>query len=344
MAPAVVLGSCGQSASDFQNLISEAKQAGSVAPSILGSSLDDARLQRAARQPDLCIADYTQALQEFPNLVSAFIGRGDCYLNGGQNGAAAVHDYTQAIVLSPLQTDLYLRRAVAYRVIGNLAAAAADYKTAALIPSANAGQQLTAIDGLVRIADYTDAQAVYARALVLDPQSSLLYVAGGDLAIALGNPQLANQDYATAFQYSNTKPQFAQVVAHQCQAEVLEHLYVKAITDCASAARLSSSGSGAYDNLAEANLALGNLGAALTGINAAISNFIGNAGPYAQPEGVDGFGLANLYAARGWIQIQLGRTSSAVSDFQAALSALPGGAPDTRARIKAYIETAKKDQ
>lgn len=344
MALAVVLASCGQSASDFQNLISEAKQAGSVAPSILGSSLDDARLQRAARQPDLCIADYTQALQEFPTLVSAFIGRGDCYLNGGQNGGAAVHDYTQAIVLSPLQTDLYLRRAVAYRVIGNLAAAAADYKTAALIPSANAGQQLTAIDGLVRIADYTDAQAVYARAVVLDPQSSLLYVAGGDLAIALGNPQLANQDYATAFQYSNTKPQFAQVVAHQCQAEVLEHLYVKAITDCASAARLSSSGSGAYDNLAEANLALGNLGAALTGINAAISNFIGNAGPYAQPEGVDGFGLANLYAARGWIQIQLGHTSSAVSDFQAALSALPGAAPDTRARIKAYIETAKKDQ
>ena len=56
VAFAVILASCGQSAGDFNNLISEAQQAGSVAPSILGSSLDDARLQRAARQPDLCIS------------------------------------------------------------------------------------------------------------------------------------------------------------------------------------------------------------------------------------------------------------------------------------------------
>ncbi len=111
-----------------------------------------------------------------------------------------------------------------------------------------------------------------------------------------------------------------------------------------NAANLSTSGSGAYDDLAQANLALGNLSAALADINSAISNFIGNAGPYTQPDGVDGFGLANLYAARGWIEIQLGQTPSAVTDFQTALSSLPGAAPDTRARIKAYIETAKKDE
>ena len=344
IAIAVALVSCGESPNDFQNLITQAQQAGSVAPSIVGSSLDDARLQRAAREPDLCIADYTKALQEFPTLVSAYVGRGDCYLNGGQNGGAAVHDYTQAIQLSPAQSDLYLRRAVADRVIGNLAAAAADYKTAALIPSANAGQQLTAIDGLVAISDYADAQRVYARALVLDPQTSLLYVAGGDLAIALGNPVRADTDYATATQDASTKAQVTQVLAHECQAEVLSHEYLQALTDCANAAQGSSSGSGAYDDLAEANLAMGNLSPALQGIDEAISNFIGNAGPYAQPEGVDGFGLANLYAARGWIEIQLGQTHNAVTDFETALNSLPTAAPDTRARIKAYIETAKKDQ
>jgi tetratricopeptide (TPR) repeat protein len=344
IAVALILASCGQSASDFNNLISEAQQAGSVAPSILGSSLDDARLQRAARQPDLCIADYTQALQEFPTLVTAYIGRGDCYLNGGQNGPAAVHDYSEAIALSPLNPDYYLRRAVAYRVIGNLAAAASDYRHAALIPSANAGQQLTAIDGLVAISDFSDAQSAYARALLLDPGTSLLYVAGGDLAIALGNQTGADQDYATATSFASTTAQQTQVLSHECQADVLRHEYTQALVDCANAAQNSSSGSGAYDNLAEANLALGDPGAALIGINEAISNFIGNAGPYAQPEGVDGFGLSNLYAAKGWILIQLGQTQSAVDVFNTALNSLPGPAPDTRARIKAYIETAKKDE
>lgn len=344
VAMALALASCGQSANDFQNLISEAQQAGAVAPSILGSSLDDARLQRAARQPDLCIADYTQALQEFPSYAPAYLGRGDCYLNGGQNGAAAVHDYSQAIQLEPLQPDPYLRRAVAYRVIGNRAAAAADYMYAALIPSATASQQLTAIDGLVAISDLGDAQTVYARALILDPGTSLLYVAGGDLAIALGNQALADQDYATATSYARTKAEATQVLGHECQAEVIRHQYLNALTDCANAAANSASGSGAYDDLAEANLALGNPGAALTGINEAISNFIGSANPLTQSEGVDGFGLANLYAAKGWIQIQLGQTKSAADTFNQALNALPGPAPDTRARIKAYIETAKKDE
>jgi tetratricopeptide (TPR) repeat protein len=344
LAIALILASCGQSAGDFQNLISEAQQAGSVGPSILGSSLDDARLQRAARQPDLCIADYTQALQEFPQYEAAYLGRGDCYLNGGQNGAAAVHDYSEAIQLSPLQADPYLRRAVAYRVIGNLAAATADYTRAALIPSATAGQQLSAIDGLVAISDYADAQRVYANALKLDPGTSLLYVAGGDLAIAVGNQSLADQDFAMATALAGSKAQQTQVLSHECHAEVLRHEYTQALLDCANAAHNSASGSGAYDDLAEANLALGRLPDALTGINQAISNFIGSANALTQTQGVDGFGLSNLLAAKGWIQIQIGQTTSAVGTFNAALNALPGPAPDTRARIKAYIETAKKDE
>jgi len=341
---ALMVASCGESASDFQNLISQAQQAGSVAPSILGSSLDDARLQRAARQPGLCIADYTEALQDFPTDVAAYVGRGDCYLNGGQNGGAAVHDYAEAIALAPSNPDLYLRRAVAYRVVGNLPAATADYKTAALIPSANAGQQLTAIDGLVAISDYPDAQKVYQRAQRLDPGTSLLYVAGGDLATAIGNQTQADKDYALALADASSKAQNTQVLSHECQSEVLRHEYSLALTDCSNAATNSSSGSGAYDDLAEANLAVGNPGAALTGINSAISNFIGNANAYTQTAGVDGFGLSNLLAAKGWIQIQLGQTQAAVGTFNDALNALPGPAPDTRARIKAYIETAKKDE
>ena len=155
-------------------------------------------MQRAAKQPDLCIADYTQALQQFPTLVSAFVGRGDCYLNGGQNGAAAVHDYTEAIAaVAPARPTCTCAVPLPIASSAIWRPRAADYKQAALNPAANAGQQLTAIDGLVSIADFTDAQTAYARAITLDPQSSLLYVAGGDLAIARGNPNLADQDYAT---------------------------------------------------------------------------------------------------------------------------------------------------
>jgi hypothetical protein len=147
---------------------------------------------------------------------------------------------------------------------------------------------------------------------------------------------LADQDYATATADAFTKADTTQVLAaHECQAEVLRHEYIQALTDCASAAQGSSSGSGAYDGLAEANLALGNPGVALTVINQAINNFIGSANAYTQTAGVDGFGLSNLLAAKGWIQIQLGETQAAVDTFNQALNALPGPAPDTRARIKA---------
>jgi tetratricopeptide (TPR) repeat protein len=339
----VVLTSCAGSPDDIRNLLSEAQQAGAVAPSIEGASLDDARLQRAARQPDLCIADYTQALTVYPDLVTAFAGRGDCYLNGGKDALGAYHDYSQAITLSPNQSDLYLRRAVADRVEGNYAASIADYKQAAAVPAANANQQLTAIDGLVSIREYDKAHSVYVQALQRNPTSSALHVAGGDLAIATGNDQLADQEFASASQLVTNKGELAQVLTHECHAEVLRHQYDKASTDCANAAKLSDNASGAYDDLAATQLALGNLTAALKDVDASIGSFIANVGPYAQPAGVDGFGLTKLYEARGWIDIQLHRTGDAIVDFQRSIQALPSDAPDTRARIKADITTAKAD-
>jgi O-antigen/teichoic acid export membrane protein/tetratricopeptide (TPR) repeat protein len=328
----------------LQNLLTEAQQAGSVAPTIEGASLDDARLQRVARQPDLCIADYTQALQDFPDLASAYTGRGDCYLNGGQNGPAAVRDYSQAISLTPDSADLYLRRAVADRVSGNVSAAIADYQQAATIPSANASVLLTAVGGLIRLNQLNAASTIYTLAIALQPQAALLHVAAATIATARGQDQLADQEFATAERLAANKSETATVLAHVCHAEVLRQNYTRAASDCAEAAKLSGSGSGSEDDLSAAELGLGSPSAALVAINASISSFISNVGPYAQPSGVDGFGLARLYSARAWIDIQLGQKSSAVSDFQAALDALPpGSGPDERARIQGYIVTAKAD-
>jgi tetratricopeptide (TPR) repeat protein len=335
---------CGDSTVDDSGLLSEAQQAGSVAPTIQGSSLDDARLQRSAREPALCIADYTQALKDFPDLATAYAGRGDCYLNGGQNGPAAVHDYSQAISLTPESADLYLRRAVADRVSGNVSAAILDYEQAAAIPSAGAAQLLTAVDGLTILADLTDAKNIYNAALAREPTSALLHVAGATIAISSGNDQLADQEFAKAQQLTVDKSQTATVLTYLCHVAVLRHQYDKAASECTVAAQLSGGGSGAESDLSAAQLALGNPSAALQAINASIGDFVSNVGPYAQEAGVDGFGLANLYSARGWIDVQLHNRAAGMADFQRALGSLPPGTgPDARARIKAYIDTAKVD-
>jgi O-antigen/teichoic acid export membrane protein/tetratricopeptide (TPR) repeat protein len=340
----VVLTACGDTTVDDSGLISEAQQAGAVAPTIQGSSLDDARLQRSARQPALCIADYTQALKDFPDLGTAYAGRGDCYLNGGQNGPAAVHDYSQAISLTPLSADLYLRRAVADRVSGNVSAAILDYEQAAAIPSAGAAQLLTAVGGLTTLADVTDAENIYSAALAREPSSALLHLAGATIAIASGNDQLADQEFARAQQLAVNKSQTATVLTYLCHVAVMRHQYDKAASECTVAAQLSAGGSGAESDLSAAQLALGNPSAALVAMNASIGDFISNIGPYAQESGVDGFGLSNLYTARGWIEVQLHDRAAGIVDFQRALDSLPPGTgPDARARVKAYIATAKAD-
>jgi O-antigen/teichoic acid export membrane protein/tetratricopeptide (TPR) repeat protein len=340
----VGVAACGSGdPSSIQNLLSEADQAGSVAPTIQGASLDDARLQRSARQGDLCIADYTQALKDFPDLVQAYAGRAGCYLNGGQNGPAAVHDYTQAISLAPT-VDLYLSRAVAYRVSGDRNAALADYQQAAAYPGATAGQLLTAIDGLVILGSLDAASAVYNAAVALQPTFALIHVAGAAIATAQGDDARADREFATAESLAANKAQTASVLAFLCHSDVLRHRYTNAASDCATAARLSNGASGAEDDLSATQLALGNPSAALASINASINSFISNVGPYAQPSGVDGFGLASLYTARGWIDLQLHQSSSALADFRTALGSLPPGAgPSAGARIRADIITAKAD-
>lgn len=340
----VLMTACGSSPGDIQSLLSEAGQAGSLAPSIQGSALEDAVLQRAARDPALCVADYTAALKQYPDDAAIYIGRGDCYVNGGQDAPAAIHDYEQAMALSPVDPGLYLKLAVAERVAGNNAAAVSDYLQAAAVPSVASNQLLTAVDGLINLNDLTDAHAVYTSAITLQPQSAILHVAKASIDTALGRSDLAAGEYDIALRLAASPSQTAGVLASLCHTEVLTHQYTQAVSNCTTAAHLTGGGAGAEDDLSAADLAVGDLNGASTAINASISSFIGGVGPYAQSQGVDGFGLSNLYSARGWIDVELHHISAGVSDFQLALAALPpGSGPDARARIKAYLTTAKTD-
>ena len=339
----VTLISCGSSPGNVQGLISQAQQAGGVSEAAQGQSIVDARLARSSHHPLLCIADYTQALNTFPNLTLAYAGRGACYLSGGKNSAAAVHDYTEAIGLAPTQSALFLDRAAADRSSGNVSAALADYREGALLPAATPNQQLSAIDGLLALADDDAARAVYTQAVERHPQASVLHIAAADIAIADGDSAAAALDYTTALQLATTKAEVGQGLTRVCHFEVLLHEYAKAAVDCADAAQVSPTASGAYDDLSAVQLALGNPATALVDINSAIGAWIGDIGVYAQPSGVDGFGLARLYSARAWIEVQLHDISGAIADFTQAQLDLPTAAPDIRARLKAAIETAKTD-
>jgi tetratricopeptide (TPR) repeat protein len=339
----LLITSCAPSGDNVQALLGEAQRAGALAPSIAGSSLDDARLQSQAANPGLCITDYTEALKDFPDLVKAYAGRASCYVNGGGNAPAAVHDYAQAISLSPNQSDLYLRRAAAERISGDVDAAVADYEHAATVPSATATQLLIAVDGLLAVQRYDAAAATYAKAAAIDPTSPALHLAAANLATATGDDARAAQEYARAEQLVTGNSQLAVVLTHECHQEVLQQQYTRATTDCANAARLSSFGSAAYDDLAAAELALGDPEGALSELNASIGAYVGTAGPYAQSAGVDGYGLANLAVARAWIEIQLHQRDAALADLHRALDALPPGSPNFRARIKDDILTIAAD-
>lgn len=337
-----VLSGCGSSAQSLQSQLGAAQGAGQ-SQNIDADSLDEARLARAAHDPELCIKDYTAAMAAFPNLLQTYTGRAACYMSGGKDSAAAVHDFTAAIAREPARPDLFLLRASADRAAGNVTAAAADYQDGALLPNSAPDDQLFAIDGLLALARFDQARWLYGQVSQRNRRSSILELAAGDIATATGAEASAAADDAAALKLSTTRKQTGQVLIRICHREVLEHQFSKALSDCHAAVGWTPNNAGAYDDLSAVDLALGNPTSALGDTDAAIGAWIGDIGKYAQPAGVDGFGLAHLYAARGWIEVRLHHTKDAVANFKQALASLRTAAPDARARLKAAIATAQSD-
>ena len=58
------------------------------------------------------MADFTEAIRLNPNLVEAYVKRGDCYSN--RSDMAIVADYTEAIRLNPKDANIYRKRGDAY--------------------------------------------------------------------------------------------------------------------------------------------------------------------------------------------------------------------------------------
>jgi tetratricopeptide (TPR) repeat protein len=333
-------GPAGSSAQDISALIADAQASGQLVPSGTAATLDEARQSRQARRPERCIADYTQVLTVYPDLASAYAGRGACYLTPEGGGEAAVHDAARAIALNPDDAGPYVLQARAARSIGDVQAAVAGYRRAITTPSATDWQFLEAMDGLVFLQRYADAEAAYRLALHRYPTSALVHLGGAELDIALDRDDAASAEYRAAEQLATSKEDLVQVLAHRVHFLVKRLRYREAIADADRAIALTDAGTGLYDDRATARLGMGDALGAIEDLTNAIGAFTGSTGPDAQPAGVHGFGLAGLYEARGRAEMESQRPDRAVSDFKGALKALPDTAPDFRALVKEDIRSA----
>jgi tetratricopeptide (TPR) repeat protein len=291
--------------------------------------------------PHACVAAYTQALHKYPDLVSAYAGRASCYLQF--NAGAAVKDLDRALALSPGDPGLLLTRATAHRRTGALGAAEADYLQAAASPAARDGQMAAIVQGLIGLGQPSEASAVLRLAQERYPRSSTVELAASTLSQANGDGPAAEQDLVTAQRYAASPADVTSVLSRMCAAQVSGQQYAAAVTTCQKAASLVSGNSGAYDNLSAALVQLGQLQRGIDALQSSIGAFVGSVGGNAQPAGVDGYGLANLYTALGRLYIEAHQPVLAVAAFQVARKAVPPGSPDFLARIKGYIATARRD-
>ena len=338
-----VLAACTGSAGNANRALSNAEQSGQLSGPPVGGPLDEAPIQQQAKNRRACVADYTIALKSFPGLVKAYSGRAACYRSGDLNAPASIHDLDRALSLSPDNPALLLQLAAAHRGVGDLGAAAENYQAAAVAPSSSDGQVLAAIDGLIGIGRKAAASTILRIAMQRYPRSALTALAAAALAAANGNDAQAQAALAAASHMALSKGEMVLVLSITCHYQVIHHDYQTAVSTCQSTVAMSPDGSGAYDDLGAAQAALGQLDQAIVDLTSAIGSFTGSVGPYAQPAGVDGFGLANLFEARGRLYVERHETALAITDYNGALATLPPGAPDTAARLRADIASAKTD-
>ena len=350
-ALAVVAASCGAVSSHSANqAVTAAQQAGATSRLVAGYTLQQAQIQGEANNTSKCIADYTTALKTYPRLAAAYFGRAQCYQSGGVNFPAAIHDYDRALALSPLNPQYLLGRASADQGLGNLGAAARDYRAAASAPAAAPNQALLAIDGLLNMDDVAIATEVFNLAASRYPADALIRLGAADIAAANGNDRQAAVIMAQAANLarSSTDPvEMVWVLGRMCGFQVLNQQYQQALGTCQNAVQQATASgqdaSGAFDNLSAVQASLGQLDAAIASLTSAIGAFQGNVGPDAQPAGVDGFGLAYLYEARGRLYIEAHQPQKAMADYQLARASLPSGLADFAARLRSDVAAARHD-
>jgi tetratricopeptide (TPR) repeat protein len=149
--------------------------------------LEEQRQYRAA------IEAYSQAIEADPKSDAAFLHRGYCAYQLGDN-AGAIADFSQSLAVQPNNSRAYLARASAYAASGNSANAMADVSEAILRDPRNPDSYLLRARLYQQQGEHQFAVRDYTNAADLVPNSEKSYLGRAIVFQADGQPQRALED------------------------------------------------------------------------------------------------------------------------------------------------------
>ena len=227
------------------------------------SAEDFLRRGNEARRDGYIIEDaldnYSQAIELNPNLVEAYVGLGNTYMDG-EEYESAIAGYREALRLDPNDAVIYFYRGLAYAALGDHDRAISDYSDAlGHNPADNLAMAAYGNRGnAYRIQEeYDRAIADYDAALNLNPNDEVaagLYFSRGNAYRGQGEYDSAIADCTEALQLDPEMVEAYDVrgFAYSCQGE-----YDIAIADCEMALQLDPENKLAYSTRGYAYFLIG---------------------------------------------------------------------------------------
>jgi tetratricopeptide (TPR) repeat protein len=143
--------------------------------------------------------DLARAINQTPSLAIAFIGRGRCYIQKNELGAA-MRDFTAYIQMEPNEDIGYYWQALALQRLGDLDQALSNINRAITINPGDGANYLERASIYEKQNDARRAIEDLSRGITLDPQNATAYRRRGALYSATNDNQLAIADYSRAIE------------------------------------------------------------------------------------------------------------------------------------------------
>jgi tetratricopeptide (TPR) repeat protein/serine/threonine protein kinase len=269
------------------------------------------------RNPDLALADATEAIRLDPSHAPAHATRAAAYRQLGE-GDQAVADATQALRLDPTYVPALVIRATAYRMKGDLDRAIADATEAIRLNPQSAPAYFNRAEARRMKGDFGQAIADATEAIRLDPSYAPAYGTRAESQRALGKLDGAIVDATEAIRLA---PRAAPAFATRAESYRLRGEFERAVADATEAITFNPRFVPALFCRAAAYLGLGEYARTVADSSEAL-----RLAPGAVP----------AYGTRAAGYLGLGEYDRAIADADQALQLDPGFAPAYGTRAEAY--------
>jgi tetratricopeptide (TPR) repeat protein len=157
-----------------------------------------------AKNYDLAVAEYNQAIALDPKNATAYFLRGQAYGNKNDDDRA-IADYSQAIALDPKYAEAYVFRGIIYE-FKYPDRAIADFSQAVALNPQDSLSYTWRADTYFAKGDFDRAIADYAQSIKVDPKWAYVYRARGNAYRAKGDPDRAIADYIQTIKVDSDYP------------------------------------------------------------------------------------------------------------------------------------------